>query len=231
MATDDTRTRILNAAGPVFAEKGFKAATIRDICEAAAVNVASVNYYFGDKEHLYVETLQQALPIEREALERWPEGTPAEERLRGFVIMFLRRLLAPGHDGWQMLLLIREVLKPTRACEVLVRDYFRSRFEFLLGILEELLPEGTPEHRRHQVALSIVAQCVHYRAANGVISLLISEDERRDFYQPEQLAEHIAGFSLAALGRGPSPFTARAGLQRENQEEAEGDHRGTAHTG
>ena len=45
---DDTATRVLNAAGPIFAEKGFKDATVREICSAAGVNLASVNYYFRD---------------------------------------------------------------------------------------------------------------------------------------------------------------------------------------
>jgi AcrR family transcriptional regulator len=48
-AADDTATRVLNAAGLIFAEKGFKDATVREICSAAGVNLASVNYYFRDK--------------------------------------------------------------------------------------------------------------------------------------------------------------------------------------
>ena len=54
---DDPRGRILSAAGQEFADKGFEAATIRDICTLAAVNVAAVNYYFGDKHRLYIESV------------------------------------------------------------------------------------------------------------------------------------------------------------------------------
>ena len=55
-----TRSRILNAAGPVFADKGFRDATVRDICQAASVNLASVNYHFGDKQRLYIESVKEA---------------------------------------------------------------------------------------------------------------------------------------------------------------------------
>ena len=54
----DTRTRIIEAAGPVFASRGFDGATVREICGAAGVNVASIAYYFGDKMGLYREVIQ-----------------------------------------------------------------------------------------------------------------------------------------------------------------------------
>ncbi len=49
--THETRQRLIEAVGEVFAERGFRAATVRDICQRAQANVAAVNYYFGDKEH------------------------------------------------------------------------------------------------------------------------------------------------------------------------------------
>ena len=42
MGTDDTRERIVQAAGEVFAERGFRGATIREICQKAGANLASV---------------------------------------------------------------------------------------------------------------------------------------------------------------------------------------------
>src|SRR4030095_12192205 len=54
----ETRQRLLEAAGEVFAARGFRAATVREICQRAQANLAAVNYHFGDKERLYAAVLQ-----------------------------------------------------------------------------------------------------------------------------------------------------------------------------
>ena len=56
-----TRDRLIEAAGELFAEKGFKETTVRDIIERAGANLAAVNYHFGDKERLYEEVILHIL--------------------------------------------------------------------------------------------------------------------------------------------------------------------------
>ena len=51
----ETRQRLLEPASEVFAQKGFRDATIAEICREAGANVAAVNYHFGSKGELYVE--------------------------------------------------------------------------------------------------------------------------------------------------------------------------------
>ena len=48
------RGRILDAALRAFGEKGFKAATTREIAAAAGVNLPALKYYFGGKQGLYL---------------------------------------------------------------------------------------------------------------------------------------------------------------------------------
>ncbi|MCU0959480.1 MAG: CerR family C-terminal domain-containing protein [Pirellulaceae bacterium] len=206
MAGADVPTRLLQAAGRVFADKGYQAATVRDICAEAGVNVASVNYYFGDKSALYVAVLTRARQVraERYPLPRWSPGTSADERLRDFIGVMLQRMVAAPESGWNTRLMLREVLEPTGFCDRLVQQYFRPLFEILVGILRELLPEGTPGHVVHQVGFSVIGQCLYYRVAQPVLALLVPTEERAAWFQPQQLADHITRMTLAALGAGPT---------------------------
>jgi len=96
----ETRARLLKAAGRLFAERGFKKVTVRDICRAARANVAAVNYHFGDKDGLYREVLQIAIDVVRsttDAGRQAGEGRRPEEKLRRYFSVFLQRALTPGH--------------------------------------------------------------------------------------------------------------------------------------
>lgn len=55
---EETRWRLLQAAAEVFAEVGYHAATTREICRRAEVNLASIHYYYGDKAELYREVFR-----------------------------------------------------------------------------------------------------------------------------------------------------------------------------
>ena len=199
--SDSTRTRILHVAGPIFAEKGFQAATVREICQAANVNLASVNYYFGDKEKLYIESVKLARCL-RASQVPMPEllnGTPPETRLRIFIRTMVARMAGIEEVSWQSQLMLREMLRPSKACREMIEEYLRPEFHQLLAIVEEILPANTPEHVRYQAGFSIIGQCLFYRVAGDVVRLIISEREFHEHYTVEQLAEHIYQMSLAAL--------------------------------
>ena len=82
----ETPERLMEAAGWVFAEKGFRNATIRDICKRAGANIAAVNYHFGDKEHLYIEVIKYAhrTLVKYQTDLGLDDNASAEERLKAF---------------------------------------------------------------------------------------------------------------------------------------------------
>ena len=207
-AADDTRGRLLEAAGQVFADKGFGAATVRDICGRAGANLAAVNYHFGDKEQLYVEAVKHAHHSGEDQLRpEWPPDTPPAVKLREYVSQMLVRLLDESRPAWHAQLMAREMTQPTAACAALVESYIRSGYELLEGILAELLPPETSAADRHLVAFSIVGQGLYFKIGRPIAEVLVGEEEFRT-YGVQRLTEHITRFSLAALGcRNPTTET------------------------
>ena len=74
----ETRDRLLKASEQLFAARGFRDVTVRDICRAARANVAAVNYHFGDKLGLYREVLQVAIDAMRETNEAGRRAAAAD---------------------------------------------------------------------------------------------------------------------------------------------------------
>src|SRR5262249_20549384 len=162
---DEPRERLLWAAGDIFAEKGCRAATVREIVQQAGANVAAVNYYFGDKDNLYLEAVRYAAGQCENAVPRppWAPGTPPEQKLRALIRIFLTRIAPEREPAWCGRLLLREMSQPTPACAEFVRQFVRPNFEILQQILAELLPADLPPLKRYLIGFSIVGQCLHYR--------------------------------------------------------------------
>src|SRR5690606_26423774 len=110
-----TRSQILEAAGQVFAEKGFDRATGKEIAERANTNSAAINYHFGGIERLYVAVLTEAhksvASIEEIAAIAQSPLDP-EEKLRR-LIAFGIAALAEARQSWAIRVLSREFLAPT----------------------------------------------------------------------------------------------------------------------
>lgn len=200
----DPRFRIVEAAGEVFAERGFADGTIRDICQRAGANVAAVNYYFGDKQRLYVAALKRAHQWRQEAVAHpdWPADAPAETRLAGFVLTFLRRVLLEGGETWHTRLLLRALFSERTANPEVVQEFIRPQFDLLVEILRDLVPPGTDETKLRLIGFSVVGQCLHYRFADPIVRILV-ESQEYEQYTPEALADHITRFTLAALANLP----------------------------
>ena len=200
---DSTKQRILMAAGPIFAANGFRGATVRDISVAADVNLASINYYFGDKQKLYVETVKIARAM-RMAEFPSPKPNPTadpEQSLEDYIRLLLNRLVPVKDAPWQVVLLMREFMNPTDACGELIEEFMRPVFQILLRIVDRIVDGSLEQHQLHKVGFSIIGQCLHYRCAAETISMVVEPEEFEQFFDIEQLTQHITLFSLGAIQR------------------------------
>lgn len=198
----ETRRQLLEAGGEVFAEQGFRDATIREICRRAGANVAAVNYHFRDKETLYAEVLRYA---HGKALAKYPplldvsEEAAPEKKLHAFVLSFLLRIFDKGPDSWHGRIVTREMIEPTGALDSLVKERLRPMADLIWGIVADVLKCPRTDERVQLCAFSVVSQCVFYHHCRPVVSRLFPHHVPQDRAGIERLAEHITRFSLTAM--------------------------------
>lgn len=200
----ETKRRLLDAAGVLFAAKGFRDTTTADICRAARANCAAVNYHFRSKAELYAAAWRHE--FERSIAEYPPDGgaapdAPAEERFRGHIRALVRRFMDPASR--ELDISHREMSNPTG----LLAEVKKSMIEPLrlrhLAIVRKLLGPSATEREVQLCEMSTHAQCV---------AALMQERRRRlDARTPRRtgppglnigasaLAEHVARFSLAGI--------------------------------
>src|ERR1700761_7290073 len=61
MAPPDTRTRILDAAERLFADRGYRGTSIRAVTDLAGANLAAVGYHFGSKAELLAAVARRVI--------------------------------------------------------------------------------------------------------------------------------------------------------------------------
>lgn len=199
-ASVETRRRLIEAAGEVFAEHGYKGGTIREICSRAGANGAAVNYHFRDKAELYDTVLRYAHCA---AQAEYPETSlpldlPADQRMYHFLRNYMLRVLDDGRPAWHGKLVSREMTEPTSAMHRILEKSLIPWFGLLLGIVRELIGPAADEREVEHSALSVLGQCVFYARCKVVITQVNSKIHF-DRAGIDVLARHVTDFSVRSL--------------------------------
>ncbi len=197
---DDTRAKLLEAAGEVFAEVGYHRATVREICARAGVNSALVNYHFGDKLALYSEVLQGMVGAARIEAVRAAlnQKAPAENILRDVIHARLRGASSGDQRGWLFRILANEIAQPTPAMTRIVNGVSRPLYNQVCEVVGELIGLPSDDEKTRLCTHSVMGQVIIYVLAGPFLGRLWPELKMT----PEQLdriADHITDFSLAYL--------------------------------
>ncbi|MET3133663.1 AcrR family transcriptional regulator [Oxalobacteraceae bacterium GrIS 1.11] len=193
---DATRQHILEVAGSLFADGGYAATTSKQVCTAAQVNLAGVNYHFGGREGLYAAVLVEAHHrlLSREALSAIAAG-PGDARAKlGQVIDGL--IQGMGRDGWHLRVFMRELISPSPALDSAMLIEIGPKLGIVKLLLAEAAGMALEDARLPRCFLSIFAPCMMLLIANrGTLSRVMA-----DFWQePAALALHLKTFAFAGL--------------------------------
>lgn len=197
----DTRTRILTAARAVFADKG-RDATVREICAAAGVNGAAINYHFGSKEGMLAEVLKEVLD---ESMVRYPLDGGAKEtdapdvRLFKFVLAFLCRILDEScyeTEGGLGRLLSEAFYTPLGSFARYAMAHREEVKATLHPIMESIAGRTLPDTLVVQMGRQVVAQILMFDSHRD----LIADEGENSSFDRERLSSLAHQITLFAIG-------------------------------
>lgn len=196
-----TRKRLLAAASEVFADKGYRDATIAEICERARANVAAVNYHYGDKESLYIEAWRHSF---FESVKAHPpdggvsDDAPPEDRLRGRLVALLHRIADESNK--EFFIVHKELTNPTGLLEEVMREELQPLQEKMEILIRELLGPHASDRQVQFCVISIISQCI-----TPMLVRRTQKGKRDSKGGPpriddiEAYANHVVKFSLAGI--------------------------------
>jgi AcrR family transcriptional regulator len=197
--SDDTRSRLIEAAAAIFAKFGYQAATTRQICIRARANAAAVNYHFGDKLGLYKAVLKSFIgKQEAHVEERMFAAIEPELALRRFIHATFESMVGPHAEDQYAQVMAHEIVEPTPGLAMVVDQIIGPRSRLLCDIVSRLTQNPPRSLQTRLAAHSIMAQIVHYMHARPVIKLLWPRWRMSPAAQ-RQIVEYVTSFSLAGL--------------------------------
>jgi len=200
----EKRQQLLAAAGEVFAARGFRNATLAEICRRARANGAAVNYHFGSKEALYVESWRYAFDKSLKVYP--PDGgvapdAPVEMRLRARILAIMRRVVDP--KSYELDIVYKETATPTGLLTEVIVTALEPILVGFRRIIEELLGPAAEEQQVRLCLMSLRAQCFgplmrerRRRMDLRTVPLPAQDPVMQDV---EMLADHVTRFSLAGI--------------------------------
>jgi AcrR family transcriptional regulator len=195
-----TREKLLAAACDVFVEKGFRDATVAEICSRAEANISAVNYYFGSKEALYQESWRHSFA---ESIQLHPqdggvsETASAEDRLRGQVKALVDRIA--DENNRDFFISQMEIVNPTGLLEEVMMSSINPLREKTLAVVRELLGSEATNEQVAFCETCIISMCIHplilqrarQRAKSNEVPVLIDD--------LNAYADHVIKFALGGI--------------------------------
>ncbi|KPC54786.1 TetR/AcrR family transcriptional regulator [Amantichitinum ursilacus] len=201
----ETSTRILDAAELLFVEHGFDATSMRLITQAAGVNIAAVNYYFGSKDGLFKAVFERrAEPFARlflghlDQLERQYANPSAKQVVEAFVAAAIELGQEASLGGLIFVrLLARTFVEPHPVLkESMPRRYSELTRRYISALVKSLphLSEAEVHWRFHFLANAMF----NAFAGTNVLRLFMAHPivNARD---PQMVARMLVPFVVAGL--------------------------------
>ncbi len=198
--SSSTREKLLSSAADVFMEKGFRDATVSEICSRAGANISAVNYHFGNKEALYQQAWRHSYA---ESVRAHPQDggvsadAPAEERLRGHMKALIARISDVHNRDFYICQM--EIANPTGLLEEVVKVELDPQREKTLALVRELLGPEATEQQVVFCETCVISMCINPISMRRVRQREGNAGAPRVVHDLGAFADHAVRFALAGI--------------------------------
>lgn len=195
-----TADKIVASATELFARKGFAAVSVKELADAAGVNIALISYYFGGKENLYTTVLERQFAVIADVLDTiGKEGLPPVERVRRFAYLVMKVHKTAAYVDQ---LIYGEKINPTGCLETIVKKEIARIHNFLRDCISEAMAAG-------QFRPGLDPDCAAL-ALGGIIriyfctrpfsqELLPARDDQAEYYVSQAVEMYLRGVQNPSL--------------------------------
>lgn len=177
----ETREKLIQIAGALFAKHGYSGVSTRMIADAAKVNLGGIHYHFGGKLNLYVEAFRYALKTEKYVTIKdicqdhpeWMETPAGHSEILKQKVFSIFSHIQNDQFPWKGELIVQEVCYPSEAQPLLAEKVFRPAMVDMIEFCQTIKPE---------LPLFEIFFVGHLPATQVIFYLLIKGHAQKDFF-------------------------------------------------
>lgn len=206
----NTRDQIRDAAWELYSARGFEDVSVRDVTQAAGVNLASVSYHYGGKDGLVQEVVQRCMnSINRhrmELIENQIERFGGFEKLslHAVILAFFRPLVMPEECGVPSALILRlaarYLIQPDYQVPAESRELHTETCALFVKALKLHFPESSAEEILKQL-IYISGAAIYVRVQQDMEKYAVDdmESSNNDVDREQSLTDLIE-FAIRGFG-------------------------------
>lgn len=186
MAENDCKANLIAATTPFFAEKGYRGVGVRELAQAAGVNISMISYYFGGKERLYAAVLTEQFATLRRVAELKDMD---QDPMKKFELYVRATVARYRKSPYLLRFYTSELTNPTPCFETIVKPAIRGVLQILIdtfsdGLSHKQFREGL---NPTDTALALAGMINFYFLLEPATGDLVDRAAERD----EELVQHI----------------------------------------
>ncbi|MET0392110.1 MAG: TetR family transcriptional regulator [Chitinophagaceae bacterium] len=205
MEYSEKKVQIMEAAEKLFAGKGFEGTSVRDIAEAAGVNLAMISYYFGSKEKLMEAMFSYRSESFKLQLETMIHNKDLEpmQKVEQLIDQYIEKLM--NQQCFHRVMVREQMVNNNGLIATQIQALKKRNQELIKKLIHEGQKKG--DFKKHidipllmMTLIGTVSQLVttqhYYREINNLQSL--SEEEFQKHIR-RKLSQHLKGIFKAIL--------------------------------